>query len=115
MVVLNRIYTRTCDDRTTALGIGARRTQYDLRVAAYITHRPAMQDSPPTLGFPFRRRKARQRKGGIGRAVADGTEPMSGETCHDCADLRRQSLRPAREAGRHLVSDRRQPRDLLLR
>ena len=37
MVVLNRIYTRTGDDGTTALGTGARRPKYDLRVASYGT------------------------------------------------------------------------------
>jgi cob(I)alamin adenosyltransferase len=37
MVVLNRIYTRTGDDGTTALGSGERRDKYDLRVAAYGT------------------------------------------------------------------------------
>jgi cob(I)alamin adenosyltransferase len=37
MVVLNRIYTRTGDDGSTALGSGARRPKYDLRVAAYGT------------------------------------------------------------------------------
>ncbi len=37
MVVLNRIYTRTGDDGTTALGSGERRRKYDLRVAAYGT------------------------------------------------------------------------------
>jgi cob(I)alamin adenosyltransferase len=37
MVVLNRIYTRTGDDGTTALGTGARRKKYDLRIAAYGT------------------------------------------------------------------------------
>jgi cob(I)alamin adenosyltransferase len=37
MVILNRIYTRTGDDGTTALGSGARRKKYDLRVAAYGT------------------------------------------------------------------------------
>ena len=37
MVILNRIYTRTGDDGTTALGTGARRKKYDLRVAAYGT------------------------------------------------------------------------------
>ena len=37
MVVLNRIYTRTGDDGTTALGTGERRNKYDLRIAAYGT------------------------------------------------------------------------------
>ena len=37
MVVLNRIYTRTGDDGTTALGTGERRAKYDLRIAAYGT------------------------------------------------------------------------------
>jgi cob(I)alamin adenosyltransferase len=37
MVVLNRIYTRTGDDGTTALGSGERRAKYDLRIAAYGT------------------------------------------------------------------------------
>jgi cob(I)alamin adenosyltransferase len=35
MVVLNRIYTRTGDDGTTALGSGERRAKYDLRVESY--------------------------------------------------------------------------------
>ena len=37
MVVLNRIYTRTGDDGTTALGSGERRPKFDLRVRAYGT------------------------------------------------------------------------------
>ncbi len=37
MVVLNRIYTGTGDDGTTALGSGDRRKKYDHRVAAYGT------------------------------------------------------------------------------
>jgi cob(I)alamin adenosyltransferase len=37
MVVLNRIYTRSGDGGTTALGTGERRPKYDLRVAAYGT------------------------------------------------------------------------------
>ncbi|HKM87604.1 MAG TPA: cob(I)yrinic acid a,c-diamide adenosyltransferase [Xanthobacteraceae bacterium] len=37
MVVLNRIYTRTGDDGTTALGTGERRKKYDLRIVAYGT------------------------------------------------------------------------------
>ncbi len=37
MVVLNRIYTRTGDDGTTALGNDQRRKKYDLRIGAYGT------------------------------------------------------------------------------
>jgi cob(I)alamin adenosyltransferase len=37
MVVLNRIYTKTGDDGTTALGSGERRPKHDLRIAAYGT------------------------------------------------------------------------------
>lgn len=37
MVVLNKIYTKTGDDGSTALGSGERRPKHDLRVAAYGT------------------------------------------------------------------------------
>ena len=37
MVVLNRIYTRTGDDGTTALGSGERRKKSDVRISAYGT------------------------------------------------------------------------------
>jgi len=37
MVVLNRIYTKTGDDGTTALGSGERRPKFDRRIAAYGT------------------------------------------------------------------------------
>jgi cob(I)alamin adenosyltransferase len=47
MVVLNRIYTRTGDDGTTALGTGERRPKYDLRIAAY----GAVDELNATLGL----------------------------------------------------------------
>lgn len=37
MVVLNKIYTKTGDDGTTALGTGERRLKFDLRVECYGT------------------------------------------------------------------------------
>ena len=47
MVVLNRIYTRTGDDGSTALSTGERRPKYDLRVAAYGT----VDETNATLGL----------------------------------------------------------------
>ncbi|MBX9741843.1 MAG: cob(I)yrinic acid a,c-diamide adenosyltransferase [Beijerinckiaceae bacterium] len=47
MVILNRIYTRTGDDGTTALGTGERRAKYDLRVEAYGT----VDETNATLGL----------------------------------------------------------------
>ena len=37
MVILNKIYTKTGDDGSTALGTGERRRKHDLRVSAYGT------------------------------------------------------------------------------
>jgi len=47
MVVLNRIYTRTGDDGTTALGTGERRKKYDPRIEAYGT----VDETNSTLGL----------------------------------------------------------------
>jgi cob(I)alamin adenosyltransferase len=44
MVVLNRIYTRSGDDGTTALGTGERRKKYDLRIDAYGTLKDGATD-----------------------------------------------------------------------
>ena len=59
MVVLSKIYTRTGDDGTTALGSGRRVSKYDLRVEAYGTldetnaaigiARLHTKDGPPSL------------------------------------------------------------------
>ena len=73
MVVLNRIYTRTGDDGTTALGTGARRPNYDLRVAAYGT----VDETNSTIG--------------MARLHTTGTEPlvdaMLGRIQNDLFDL----------------------------
>ncbi|WP_273691097.1 cob(I)yrinic acid a,c-diamide adenosyltransferase [Ketogulonicigenium vulgare] len=47
MVVLNRIYTRTGDDGTTALSDGSRTAKHDLRVEAYGT----VDEANATLGL----------------------------------------------------------------
>ncbi|HEY8576315.1 MAG TPA: cob(I)yrinic acid a,c-diamide adenosyltransferase [Devosia sp.] len=47
MVKLNRIYTRTGDDGTTALVRGPRRTKFDLRVEAYGT----VDEANATIGL----------------------------------------------------------------
>jgi cob(I)alamin adenosyltransferase len=47
MVVLNKIYTRTGDDGTTALGSGDRRPKYDRRVASYGT----VDETNATIGL----------------------------------------------------------------
>jgi cob(I)alamin adenosyltransferase len=47
MVVLNRIYTRTGDNGTTALSTGERRPKYDLRVSSYGT----VDETNATIGM----------------------------------------------------------------
>ena len=47
MVVLNKIYTRTGDNGTTALGSGERRMKYDLRVSSYGT----VDETNSTIGM----------------------------------------------------------------
>ena len=47
MVVLNKIYTKTGDDGTTALGTGERRLKFDLRVESYGT----VDETNATLGM----------------------------------------------------------------
>lgn len=47
MVQLSRIYTRTGDDGSTALGTGERRPKYDLRIEAYGT----VDEANSAIGF----------------------------------------------------------------
>ena len=47
MVILNKIYTKTGDDGTTALGTGERRLKFDLRVDAYGT----VDETNATIGL----------------------------------------------------------------
>ena len=55
MVVLNKIYTKTGDDGTTALGTGERRPKYDLRIETYGT----VDETNAAIGMA--RRRARRR------------------------------------------------------
>ncbi|ARO15574.1 cob(I)alamin adenosyltransferase [Ketogulonicigenium robustum] len=61
MVVLNRIYTRTGDDGTTALSDGTRCAKHDLRVQAYGT----VDEANATLGLA-----ALHAAGDMARAIA---------------------------------------------
>jgi cob(I)alamin adenosyltransferase len=67
MVVLNRIYTRTGDDGTTALGTGERRKKYDLRIACYGT----IDETNAAIGLA---RLATAPDGGPGAADGDAME-----------------------------------------
>ncbi len=82
MVVLNRIYTRTGDDGTTALGTGERRPKYDLRVAAYGT----VDETNATIGV------AR-----LHLADAPGLDAMLGQIQNDLFDLGADLAVPDRE------------------
>ena len=98
MVVLNRIYTRTGDDGTTALGTGERRKKYDLRVAAYGT----IDETNAAIGL------ARLFTGGRSDEVPEGgsdgevaLDAMLGRIQNDLfdlgADLATPEARPGRE------------------
>jgi cob(I)alamin adenosyltransferase len=78
MVVLNRIYTRTGDDGTTALGSGERRPKFDLRVEAYGT----VDEANACIG--------------VARVHTAGSEldPMLGRMQNDLFDLGADLARP---------------------
>lgn len=85
MVVLNRIYTRTGDDGTTALGTGARRPKFDLRVASYGT----VDELNAVLGV------ARLHTGG-----APEVDAMLGRIQNDLFDLGADLCAPEADGGR---------------
>ncbi|HMN73829.1 MAG TPA: cob(I)yrinic acid a,c-diamide adenosyltransferase [Rhodoblastus sp.] len=81
MVRLNKIYTRTGDDGTTALVSGGRRSKADLRVEAY----GAIDETNASIG--------------VARAALDGTEPalvaMLARIQNDLFDLGADLATPA--------------------
>jgi len=82
MVVLNRIYTRTGDDGTTALGTGERRPKYDLRIAAYGT----VDETNAAIGVVR-----------LHLAGEPGLDAMLGRIQNDLFDLGADLSVPARE------------------
>ena len=82
MVVLNRIYTRTGDDGTTALGSGERRPKYDLRVVAYGT----VDETNAAIGVVR-----------LHLAEARGLDAMLGQIQNDLFDLGADLAVPQRD------------------
>jgi cob(I)alamin adenosyltransferase len=82
MVVLNRIYTRTGDDGTTALGSGERRKKYDLRVACYGT----IDETNAAIGVVR-----------LHIAHDDDLDPMLGRVQNDLFDLGADLCAPSRD------------------
>src|ERR1700684_3740193 len=86
MVVLNRIYTRTGDDGTTALGSGERRPKYDLRIAAYGT----VDETNAAIGVVRLHLAAARDLAavvGLHRAPARKPDAMRGQNQNDLFDL----------------------------
>jgi cob(I)alamin adenosyltransferase len=84
MVVLNRIYTRTGDDGTTALGSGERRKKYDLRIACYGT----IDETNAAIGVVR-----------LHTAHDDEIDPMLARIQNDLFDLGADLCSPASEKG----------------
>jgi cob(I)alamin adenosyltransferase len=90
MVVLNRIYTRTGDDGTTALGSGERRPKYDLRVAAYGT----VDETNAAIGIARLHLGAeREVDGVLGRVQNDLFDLGADLAVPDKPDAKRERLR----------------------
>jgi cob(I)alamin adenosyltransferase len=87
MVVLNRIYTRTGDDGTTALATGERRPKSDLRFSAIGT----IDETNATVGL------AR-----LHRVALGATEPMLARIQNDLFDLGADIATPEGARGERL-------------
>lgn len=77
MVVLNKIYTKTGDDGTTALGNGERRAKHDLRVECYGT----VDEANACIGM------ARLATGQSGSALDEALSVIQNDLFDLCADL----------------------------
>jgi cob(I)alamin adenosyltransferase len=77
MIVLNRIYTRTGDDGTTALATGERRPKHDLRIEAYGT----VDEANAAIGL------ARAHLGAEHREEHRGLDAMLSRIQNDLFDL----------------------------
>jgi cob(I)alamin adenosyltransferase len=87
MVVLNRIYTRTGDDGTTALGSGERRPKHDLRIGAYGT----VDETNAAIGI------VRLHLADAPGLAASGLDAMLGLIQNDLFDLGADLAVPQRE------------------
>ncbi|MDB5619345.1 cob(I)yrinic acid a,c-diamide adenosyltransferase [Tardiphaga sp.] len=87
MVVLNRIYTRTGDDGTTALGSGERRPKHDLRIGAYGT----VDETNAAIGI------VRLHLSAASNLPASGLDAMLGLIQNDLFDLGADLAVPQRE------------------
>ena len=94
MVVLNKIYTRTGDDGTTALGSGRRVAKYDLRVEAYGT----LDETNAAIGIArLHTQDGHPRSTPCSRA--------SRTICSISAPISASPTRPRTRAGRSQVTD----------
>ncbi|EJW13351.1 Cob(I)alamin adenosyltransferase PduO [Rhodovulum sp. PH10] len=90
MVVLTRIYTRSGDDGTTALGTGERRKKHDRRIAAYGT----VDETNAALGL------ARLHTGPAGEEDTGDLDAMLARIQNDLFDLGAELCVPATAKGK---------------
>src|SRR5665809_45609 len=95
MVVLSKIYTRTGDDGTTALGSGRRVAKYDLRVEAYGT----LDETNAAIGIARLRAAGRLADGELPASCAHHLAP--GRAPHGRARRTKRRDRRGRRAALH--------------